>query len=319
MKWRKLGLVFDLAGFPTSSAGLEFAQSPQALTLPEGVRVYFSTRRRDSTGKFLSDIAFADFSPDLSRIRTLSMSPVIPLGPLGCFDEHGIFPMNVVRHGDLIYAYTCGWSRRVSVPIETAIGLAISRDGGMTFRRHGDGPILSSSLYEPFLVGDPFVAFFGSVWHMWYICGTQWFGDDPGEGSPARVYKIAHATSQDGQLWDRDGTRCILDKLGALECQALPTVIEISGHYHMYFCYRFATDFRTNSARGYRLGYAHSRDLLQWTRDDDSGGVMPSAGSWDSDMLCYPHIFKSGSEVYLMYNGNEFGRYGFGAARLCEV
>ena len=30
----------------------------------------------------------------------MSDKTVIPLGGLGCFDEHGIFPMNVLRHGD---------------------------------------------------------------------------------------------------------------------------------------------------------------------------------------------------------------------------
>ena len=29
-------------------------------------------------------------------------------------------------------------------------------------------------------------------------------------------------------------------------------------------------------------------------------------------MLCYPHVFECDGKVYLLYNGNEFGRYGFG-------
>src|SRR5690606_42009093 len=57
---------------------------------------------------------------------------------LGCFDEHGIFPMNVLRHRDIVYGYTCGWSRRVSVSVDTAIGLAVSHDEGLTFQRIGD-------------------------------------------------------------------------------------------------------------------------------------------------------------------------------------
>ncbi len=97
-------------------------------------------------------------SKDLREvIRVGPTECVIALGGLGCFDEHGIFPMNVVRHDDRIFGYTCGWSRRVSVSVETAIGLAISHDEGLTFRRIGDGPVLAASLHEPFLVGDGFV------------------------------------------------------------------------------------------------------------------------------------------------------------------
>jgi hypothetical protein len=45
-------------------------------------------------------------------------------------------------------------------------------------------------------------------------------------------------------------------------------------------------------------------------------GIERTAGSWDSDMLCYPHVFACDGEVYLLYNGNEFGRHGFGVAVL---
>jgi hypothetical protein len=33
-------------------------------------------------------------------------------------------------------------------------------------------------------------------------------------------------------------------------------------------------------------------------------------------MLCYPHVFELNAKVYMLYNGNEFGRYGFGLAEL---
>ena len=33
---------------------------------------------------------------------------------------------------------------------------------------------------------------------------------------------------------------------------------------------------------------------------------------WDSEMMCYPHIFTANEKVFLLYNGNEFGKFGFG-------
>ena len=32
--------------------------------------------------------------------------------------------------------------------------------------------------------------------------------------------------------------------------------------------------------------------------------------------MCYPNVFKCNDQVYMLYNGNEFGRNGFGIARL---
>jgi hypothetical protein len=317
MRWTKLGKIFDPTQHALSNGCVQFAQSPQALVFDDFVRIYFSTRAVDPTnGKFLSHIAFVDMRKNLRGILRVSDHTVIPLGALGCFDEHGIFPMNVVRHGDVVYGYTCGWNRRVSVSVDTAIGLAISRDNGLTFERTGHGPVLAASLLEPCLVGDGFVKVIDGKFHMWYIFGTGWkrFASN---APPDRTYRIAHAVSNDGRDWVKEEARQIVpDRLGSDECQALPTVIEIGGRYHMFFCFRQSFDFRTNSGRGYRIGHAWSDDLSSWTRDDENPLLDVTPGEWDSDMVCYPHVFSCDGKVYLLYNGNAFGRFGFGAAVL---
>ena len=317
MKWKKLGKIFDPIEHLLPNDCVEFAQSPQALVFDDFVRIYFSTRQRDPhNGKYLSHICYADFSKDFGQVLRVADKPVIPLGKLGCFDEHGIFPMNVLRHGGKVLGYTSGWTRRVSVSVDTGIGLAYSHDEGRTFEKIGDGPVLTSSLHEPFLVGDPFVQVHDGTFHMWYIFGTDWKRFAEGQ-PPDRIYKIGHATSSDGIAWDKeDGVHIIPDRLHADESQALPTVIRVGERHHMYFCYRESSDFRKTKGRGYRIGHAWSDDLATWTRDDDSVGIDVSAGSWDSEMLCYPHAFWCDGNAYLLYNGDEFGRRGFGLAVL---
>jgi hypothetical protein len=294
------------------------AQSPQALVFRDFIRIYFSTRHWEpTTGKPLSYIAFADFTKDFKTLLRMSQNTVIDLGALGAFDEHGICPMNVLRVDDEVWAYTCGWSRRVSVPIETSIGYAVSKDEGLTFQKAGDGPILGSSLHEPFLVGDPCVQRYGELFHMWYIFGTHWksYAD---EKQPQRVYKIGQAVSKDGRIWEKtDGRAIIEDQLHRDECQAHPTVIQWEGAYHMFFCYREPSGFRTDPRRSYRLGYAVSSNLATWRRVDPAvAGLERRTGRWDSDMRCYPHIFESDGKIHLLYNGNQFGREGFGVALL---
>jgi hypothetical protein len=174
---------------------------------------------------------------------------------------------------------------------------------------------MGASLNEPFLVGDAFVRMYGGLYHMWYIYGTKWekFAEsDP----PDRVYKIAHATSPDGVNWRREGRPIVSDRLDADECQALPTVLRLGDVYHMYFCYRQAHGFRTQSSNAYRIGYAYSTDLVNWVRDDSRAGTDVSEQGWDSQMQCYPHVFQLDGAVYMLYNGNEFGRAGFGMAIL---
>jgi hypothetical protein len=316
MKWIKHGKIFDPTEHTLPNGCVQFAQSPQALVCDDFVRIYFSTRAVDANGKFLSYIAFVDMQKNLRDIISVSSQPVIPLGGLGCFDEHGIFPMSVTRYDNAVYGYICGWNRRVSVSVDTAIGLAISRDGGLTFQRVGDGPVLAASLHEPCLVGDGFVKIIRGVFHMWYIFGSGWRQYAPNT-APDRTYKIGHATSKNGIEWVKEEARRIIpDRLGSDESQALPTVVDIDGRYHMLFCYRESFDFRKAKGRGYRIGHAWSDDLANWARDDDHPLLEGTQAEWDSDMQCYPHVFTCNGKVYLLYNGNEFGRYGFGLAEL---
>jgi hypothetical protein len=318
MKWKKLGRIFNPVEHKLANNCLEFSQSPQTVVFDDYVRIYFSTREPElKTGKFLSHVAFVDMSKDFKTVLNISDKSVIDLGELGTFDEHGIFPINLLKEKNRILAYTCGWSRRVSVSVETSTGLAISNDNGLTFQKVGQGPVFTNSPDEPFLVGDSFVRFYNGVYHMWYMFGTRWI--DTLEEGVQRVYKIGHATSKDGINWIKEESKQIIpDFLNPDECQALPSILFHNNRYHMYFCYREATGFRKDKTRGYRLGYAYSDDLINWTRDEVNVGIKYSDEGWDSDMMCYPHIFKCDKKIYLLYNGNEFGRYGFGIATLEE-
>lgn len=317
MKWHKLGMIFSPREHKLAKDFVGFAQSPQTLVLPDCVRIYFSTRLLDGD-KFLSHVQYVDMARDLSRILDVSHHEVLPLGESGCFDEHGIFPLHVVPYKSKVYGYTTGWTRRVSVPAESGIGLVISDDDGKTFQRYGSGgPVMMASLHEPFLVADAFVREYNKILHMWYIHGTAWIKKD-NQTPPERIYKIAHATSHDGIEWKREGRLIIPDSFDH-ECQALPTILKIDSRYHMYFCYRHTFDFRTDPTKAYRIGYAYSDDLVNWVRADDQAGITTSPSDWDGDMMCYPHIFECDGAVYLLYNGNEFGKHGFGAAKLVDV
>lgn len=317
MTWEKLGLIFDPREHNLFYKSNSYAQAPQALVFDDFVRIYFSTRTIDESSKYLSHIAFVDFTKNFKNIVRIARHEVISPGELGCYDEHGIFPLNILRHGDIIYGFIGGWNRRISVMIDGAIGLCISKDDGNSFQRIGNGPIIAPNIHEPYLIADPFVKYYNNQFHMWYIFGSQWIKSHD-TGQAERIYKIGHATSNDGAKWNRNGQFIIPEVLQKNECQALPTVIQIGNLYHMYFCYRHAINFRFDSSQSYRLGYAFSDDLKNWIRNDSLGGLYCSEDGWDSSMICYPHLFDMDGESYMLYNGNEFGKNGFGIAKLIK-
>ncbi|MFO0739086.1 MAG: hypothetical protein U0270_24530 [Labilithrix sp.] len=315
LSWTKLGNVFDPRAVEGRPWLHEFAQAPATLLFDDFVRVYFSCRPpADDRGQFVSYLAYADFDrADLTRLLRVAEAPLLPLGDRGTFDEFGTYPMSALREGSLVRAYYGGWTRCVSVPFDVAIGVAESSDGGTFFSRLGPGPVLAASPDEPFILSGPKVRRFGDVYHLFYIAGRRWVLVD---GKPEPVYKIRVARSTDGISFSKLGRDLLPNRLGDDEAQASPDVIFRNGRYHMFFCYRHASDFRTNRARSYRIGYAASRDLECWTRDDSVAGLDVSSEGWDSQMVAYPHVFEVDGRIYMYYLGNHVGRYGFGLARL---
>ena len=94
------------------------------------------------------------------------------------------------------------------------------------------------------------------------------------------------------------------------ECQASPDVFFYQGIYHMFFSYRY------HLSKVYKIGYASSIDLLNWKRNDSNAGIENSVEGWDSEAVSYPYVFELDSKVYMLYQGNEIGRYGFGLAQM---
>jgi hypothetical protein len=75
-------------------------------------------------------------------------------------------------------------------------------------------------------------------------------------------------------------------------------------------------DYRTDPSQSYRLGYAESDDGLRWTRKDADVGIDRSVTGWDSEMIEYCSLYEHKGRQFMLYNGNGFGRSGFGYAEL---
>lgn len=290
------------------------AQIPFPLELDDRIRIYFATRKKYVNNMCRSFGAFIDVKKeDFSQMLDISDQPILALGGVGEFDEFGTMPASVIKIGDTFYMYYCGWTRAVSTPHKEEIGLAESKDG-KHFKKVGPGPLIGDSLYEPYLHSYPVVHEFGGKYHMFYHTGVKWI---QGADRMETQYLVRHATSDDGITWERDYKNILPTKV-EFESQTSPTVFEKDGLYHMYFCYRYGLDFRADKARGYRIGYAYSKDLLNWTRDDEQAGIDVSESGWDSDMIAYPSVRKIGEKYYMFYCGNGFGRQGFGYAEMVE-
>lgn len=308
MKWIKKARIFEAAGqFAWMNS---HAQIPTVLVKEDRLRIYFATRPRRN----LSLTTFIDVDiDDPTRILYLHEQPILDPGKPGMFDEHGIMPSYVCENEGQIWLYYGGWSRREDIPYSNWTGLAVSKDGGTTFEKRFPGPILDRTPTEVYSATGGSIYREDAIWHQWYASGVDWIEF---EGHPEEYYVIKHASSQDGIIWRRDDKK-LLPSYGEGEYEPThrPTVFYHQGLFHMHFCYRGITDFR-DGKNSYRIGYAYSENLQDWTRDDHLSGISPSDTGWDSKMIAYPYVVKVKNKFLLFYNGNGFGQSGFGFAKL---
>ena len=310
--WEKLGNIFSVGQESLTPSWMsEFTQAPNTLVFEDFVRVYFCTRPpKDPDGQYVSQIAYFDFDPRDLSIISISPRPQLPLGELGYFDEFGTYPFSPIKVGQIFYAAYGGWTRLKSVPFDVSIGLAKSENLNQGFTKISQGPIISKSLWEPFVISSPKLRYFNEKYYLFYIAGSTWNQEVPTDP----IYSIRMAISDDFVNWHRVNRNLIQNVVGMDEAQASPDVFYENGKFHMFFCYRYGTDFR-NDKRGYRMGYAYSHDLLNWHRDDSKSNLSCSANGWDSSSVSYPHLFEFRDETYMLYTGNGIGKTGIGIAK----
>jgi hypothetical protein len=270
--------------------------------LPDGThRVSFSSR--DSLGRAQIGQVVLDLA-NPSRPLSLTETPVLGLGPLGAFDDRGVTSSWIVDHRGAKYQYYTGWSLGVTVPFYLGIGLAVSDDGGISYRKVSPAPVLGRTASEPFLVASPAILIESGIWRMWFVSCVKWTLEND---KPKHHYHIRYAESKDGIAWKTEGVVCIDFADEGEYAISRPTVLKDGGIYKMWYGHR---------GHAYRIGYAESKDGIQWERRDEATGIDVSPEGWDAEMIEYPHVVDHLGKRYMLYNGNTFGKAGFGIAVL---
>ena len=302
MNWKKLGLVYSAGGEQAWAQSHAFL--PTSVVLAEDrIRVYAAFLDRERVGR----IGFVDVDArDPLRVLGISEQPALDIGIPGTFDESGVTPICIVEDGERIYLYYNGWQLGTKVRYYLFIGLAVSENGGKSFRRCSQVPILDRSDGELFFRTAVHVMRDEGRWKMWYIGGDKWI---EAQGKQLPSYNLRYLESSDKAVWRKQGTVCLElaneDEFGF----GRPFVMRDREVLTMWYSIR-------TLSKGYRLGYAESADGLNWIRKDDEVGIGVSESGWDSEMICYSCIQKTKYGTYMFYNGNNYGETGFGVAML---
>ena len=245
------------------------------------------------------------------EVLDVSQRPLLDLGQPGTFDENGMLTCAVTDlGGGRMYMYYVGFELGTKIRYRLLTGLAVSEDGGNTFRRHAPTPVLERSAAELYFRGGPYCLHEPQRFRLWYVAGSKWI-DLSGKSMP--VYDVRYAESADGIHWPDEGEVQIAITDQDEHGFGRPCVMVRPGRgYRMFY------SVRRRSFGAYRLGYAESDDGHAWKRMDDRLNLDVTPGSFDSEAIMYAAPIEIGDRLYVFYNGNDFGRAGFAAAVLEE-
>ncbi|MCE7996139.1 MAG: hypothetical protein HEP71_29435 [Roseivirga sp.] len=295
MTWQKQGNIFtpdQQRPWIQSHASLPIAQH-----LNEDIfRIFFSSRDEQNR----SHIGFLDFDLKSRCIEHISERSILSPGPVGSFDMNGISPGSVISYKGRLYLYYMGWGATKNGQFNNVIGLAISDPTHTSFTKVRENPIIGLDSKDSLNLTYPFVMKMREGLQLWYGSNLHW-----GDGIRPMHHHIKSAQSKDGLNWNKDD-KVAIDLDNSDEFAVLrPTVIFEDGLYKMWYGYKGAA---------YRIGYATSEDEVYWQRKDEDCGINPSASGWDSKEVTYPYVFVHQGSKYLLYNGNQYGKTGFGLA-----
>lgn len=299
--WKKKGLVFE-----PNIPGFTHGSHPCIMHVRDDNHlVAFTCRDKNSKSHiFLSHAIVDDSRLVLIGGPKLALFP----GPIGYFDCDGVISVCFIKHKNDCYLYYVGWQNLPDGLWICDTGRVVVDADNLSLRREYPGPVLGRDKNNPLFAAATAFLIIDDVWHTWYNSGIRW---EKTEQGLKHYYGIHHATSENGVDWVCDPNMCIPFADEYEYAFGRPSLVVIDGMYCMWFAHRATKDIAT-----YRIGFASSLDGLKWDRNDELAGIDVSKEGWDSEMICYPYIFDHKGKRYMLYNGNGYGRSGFGFAVL---
>lgn len=298
MLWKKLGQLYCPKFIHPKLAS--HAANPLAVLLNGDVyRIFYSGR--DSQNR--SSVSFIDADIVKREVLHIHDKPAFTHGPENSFYSHGVSIGNCYEADGHRYILFMGWQSPLDRHWRGDVGRLVL-ESDFSLRLDSDLPFMATSTTDPISLSYPWaIQEKHGNFRMWYGSTTTW---DAGNGEMLHV--INQASSVDGHIWHREGL-AVPYALGMAQAFSRPTVIgnENDG-YHMWFSYR------GGSGDKYRIGYACSADGKTWVLRLEDSGIDVSPTGWDSEMIEYPFVFDHGGLRYMLYNGNDYGKSGFGLA-----
>jgi hypothetical protein len=267
---------------------------------------YLIITSRDEQGRSIPMQTKCENINHLNQIE-FKDNPILELGGFGYFDEDGIMPCQVFKDGNRIFLLYIGWNRAVSVPFRNSIGLAELIED--KWKKVYEGPILDRNQIDTCFVASPFLTKTQEgVYRLYYLSCKKWINKN---NNQIHSYNLTFAESNSISFFIPSGKTIIPFKNEFEYAISKPFIIESAKGYQMWYSYR-----ASKNNPYYNIGYAESTNGEDWKRCDEMIEIERYGYDKDNNDICYPHVFCENDQLFMLYNGNNYGKTGFGVLKL---
>lgn len=288
-------LLIDAEKLYFKKVKLNYASNPTAITIADSqLRIFFNSRDFQNRSSIYSiDLLPQSLEPDYASVFLQHAH-----GKESSYFSHGISVGQLFDfHGERLLSIM-GWKCYRDRHWEGRIGsIPLGADGNLA--ELVTSPWMDLDEVDPISLSYPAVLEDEDCKSIWYGSTITW---DAGNGEMVHVLKEAKL-SQDGKIM-KSG-KVLPYVLGSAQAFSRPAIVKIGTKFLM------AYSFRGNISK-YRIGFMQIGDVGSASHLRGISPFLHSNNAWESEMVEYPSFFNFNEHLFMLYNGNSFGKTGIG-------
>jgi hypothetical protein len=299
-KWDKLGIIYSLDNSTKNKFLLTHSSNPTAVEIGDGLfRVFFSAR--DAQNR--SSVSAFDFDMESFHVVNDFKKPLFQFDPNSSFFPDGISCSSVYKVENTEYLTFMGWINKKNEHWRGLIG-RVQLSSEFEILHESSEILLNLNEIDKVSLSYPYIFFEDGLYKMYYGSTIEWHYKNS-----EMLHVINYAESKNGHNFNAKGIAFPYIE-GVAQAFSRPTILVKNDIKHAWFSYRGGNGDK------YKIGYAISKERDVWDMKLNENTIFTSNEGWDSEMVEYPFVFEYKKEIYMLYNGNEYGKTGIGLAVL---
>ncbi len=293
-----------------NSSSIYYAQIPAIYKHKNKYHILYADRDSQINKSFTK---YAIFDEEFNLIKSID-KPFYKPDRVGFFDSDGAMPSQFIELNNKLYLTFNGWNALSNCYLN-AVGLieiAFENDE-MIFVNVSPTPFLGRNIDNPSSAVVPWITYDNDLFHVIYIGTNEWVNVN-GKNEPLYYLKYANGKNLESI---RTKNHQIIQDIEKNEVYSRPSYFTIDEYQILSFSSRLINDFR-DGENSYRIQFAISKkgDYENWERKNFV--FLPNL-DWCNKQTCYSHFLENKNEILMFFNGNSFGKSGFGVVSFDKI